>query len=175
MRNTKSERVEAEYLEYEFVPPLDVPESWATSWDRQIEAALAWQAALDSESYEGGERAVRRTVPTMRTVTRMTTLLESVRERLLQIQSEAANVAIAEMGLRQLPSAGEGSNDAFTPLHGDNAQRFDALARSSFDVATMMQAEIARLVGLVSGATSQYADRRQRAALIDFPDRRKAA
>lgn len=175
MTNSRSERVEAEYLEYEFIPPLNLPESWSMSWDRQIEAALAWQAALEMESFDRADEKATRTKPTMRTLTRMTTLLESVRERLLQIQSESANVAIAEMGLRQLPSSGEGTNDAFTPLHAEHAQRFDVLARSAFDIATMAQAEIARLVGLVSGTTSKYADRRQRAALIDFPDRRKAA
>lgn len=173
MMNSKIERVEAEYLEYEFVPPLDMPETWAQSWERQIEAALEWQAALEMQRAEGD--GVRRPVPTMRTLTRMNTLLEAVRERLLQIQSEAANVAIAEMGRRQLPSEAEGgSNDAFTPLHPDNAQRLDALARAAFDVAGMAQTEIARAVGLVTSGT-KYADRRQRAALIDFPDRRQAA
>lgn len=31
-------------LECEFIPPLDLPETWGLAWDRQIEAALAWQS-----------------------------------------------------------------------------------------------------------------------------------
>jgi len=35
----------ANKLECEFIPPLDLPETWGLAWDRQIEAALAWQTA----------------------------------------------------------------------------------------------------------------------------------
>lgn len=168
------ERVEAAYLEYEFIPPLELPETWGPSWDRQIEAVAAWQAALDTDRLEGPIGGSR-PAPTMRTLARMNTLLESVRERVAQIQSEAANVAIAEMGRRQLPATGEGAQDAFTPLHGENAQRFESLARTAFDVATMAQTEIARLVGLLGVPAAPVAERRHGSALIDFPDRRKAA
>ena len=33
----------AHRLECEFIPPLDLPQTWGLAWDRQIEVALAWQ------------------------------------------------------------------------------------------------------------------------------------
>ena len=35
----------ANKFECEFIPPLDLPETWGLPWDRQIEAAMAWQMA----------------------------------------------------------------------------------------------------------------------------------
>ena len=32
-------------LESEFIPPLDFPETWGMSWDKQVAANLAWQEA----------------------------------------------------------------------------------------------------------------------------------
>lgn len=35
----------ARNLESEFIPPLDFPETWGMSWDKQVAATLAWQEA----------------------------------------------------------------------------------------------------------------------------------
>lgn len=49
-------------LECEFIPPVDLPETWGLAWDRQVEAALAWQAAggnTDGESAQWSGHNVR--------------------------------------------------------------------------------------------------------------------
>jgi len=55
-------QLNANKLECEFIPPLDLPETWGLAWDRQIDAARAWQAAggnADSGSDQWSGQNVR--------------------------------------------------------------------------------------------------------------------
>ncbi|QTQ30534.1 hypothetical protein [Aromatoleum bremense] len=196
MKNSPTEQLRTENMECEFVPPLDLPETWGLAWERQLNAALAWQAA-NATADNGGAPANPMTnstagalrqmggtacAPTMRTLTRMTTLLGSLRERTLQIQSEAANVAIAEVAHSHAPASDTAGNDeALRPIDAENARRITELIRSWFEMTAAAQAEMAALMGL--GATGARSDasspgafeRRAQARVIDFPDRRRAA
>ncbi|MCK0508773.1 hypothetical protein [Aromatoleum anaerobium] len=162
-----------------------------------MNAALAWQAAnadsgaeaspVTNATASAGAAEFRQVggtacAPTMRTITRMTTLLGSLRERTLQIQSEAANVAIAEVSRSRAPAAdGAGNDEALRPLDAENARRITELIRSWFEMTAAAQAEMAVLAGF--GATGARNDatgpvvfeRRTQARVIDFPDRRRAA
>lgn len=174
----------------EFTPPLDLPECWGVPWDRQLGAALAWQEAWaelgDNEEYtqtrtsgltrnSAVEAAHGDRAPTMRTVAQITTLLSSMRERLLQLQSEVANVAIAEMGRR--PAGSPGSDPAgrsLPPLRAENIERISELTRSWFEIVASAQGEMRTMTGLTAGST-QRAERRRHAVVIDFPERRAVA
>ncbi len=170
-----------------FLPPLDLdaPRSdvWGLAWDRQVSATGAWQEAA---AHAGPPSAV---VPTMRTVMRMSTLLVSLRERLLQIQNEAANVAIAEMAQRRAAEAvdqdaGETVDPVPLPeLHPENAGRIADLAGQWFDCIASAHAGMTALVGRIGlrsvrAATEKprlLTERRQRSVTIDFADRRRRA
>jgi hypothetical protein len=174
----------------EFVPPLNMPECWGVPWDRQLGAALAWQEARaelqECEDYtqqrsygatrsSAVEAAHGARAPTMRTVARMTTLLSSLRERLLQLQSEVANVAIAEMGQRQAGNAASASAPSTSPpLRAENIERLSGLTRSWFEIGARAQSEMRTMTGLTGGGALR-AERRRREVVIDFPDRRAAA
>ncbi|HRP98457.1 MAG TPA: hypothetical protein PL143_19650, partial [Rhodocyclaceae bacterium] len=165
-------------LDCEFVPPLDAPETWGIPWDRQLAAALAWQQAagnddapacaaerstgslivpsLDdaaSTSRSGQSKVVPIAHPalTMRTIVRMNTLLVSLRERMLQITTDASNIAIAEMARRQdaaMPESAIADAPAVPALHPDHAARITELARAWFDVVADAQASMTALTGL---------------------------
>jgi len=180
MKEQQIGEVGAENLACEFLPPLELPDTWGGAWDRQLRAMQAWQEA---DANTDGENSVYR-APTMRTLTRMNTLLTSLREQLLQIQSEAANVAVAEMGRRQVPTRAFGPNaDAQRPLHAGSAERLTGITRAWFEIMAAAQAEMTMLTGLAPAATQAasattarpFIDRRRRAAVIDFPDRRMVA
>ncbi len=89
--------------------------------------------------------------PTVRTIVKMTTLLGSLRERMLQMQGEAANVAIAEMTLRRLgerdAAAPEEDATLFAPLHEENRRRIAALTQAWFDVIASAHATMIDLAG----------------------------
>lgn len=181
------ETIRTEDFECEFIPPLDLPEAHRLPAEQQLKAALAWQAAggnvddATDASMNAAKGGSERYLPTMRTITRMNTVLVSLRERLLQIQIEAANVAIGEMALRQdATSATLHPEDAFSPLHPENLQRFEVLAASWCELVAATQASLAAIPGFLpagvrSGATARIADRRHQSVMIDFPDRRAAA
>lgn len=200
----------------EFVPPLDAPETWGIPWDRQLAAALAWQQAggnddppasapeqstgslivpsLDdaaSASRSGQSKVVPIAHPalTMRTIVRMNTLLVSLRERMLQITTDASNIAIAEMARRQdaaTPGSAVVDAPAVQSLHPDHAIRITDLARAWFDVVADAQASMTALTGLAprdatgtrpgtaANDSARSGERRHRVQGIDFPDRRRA-
>ncbi|NMG73468.1 hypothetical protein [Aromatoleum diolicum] len=183
-------------MEREFIPPLDLPETHGVSWEQQVSATLAWQEAggnveesADSQTTAADARSgSERHLPTMRTITRMNTVLVALGERLQQIQIEAANVAIGEMSLRQAStSVALNPEDAFSPLSPEHLQRIDALAASCFALLTAARANLSAIPGFPSvsartGGTQRaahepwfFADRRQHEMMIDFPDRRAAA
>lgn len=178
------ERSGANPLESEFIPPVDLPESGpGMAWEQRLNAEMAWQLA-NGTSDEGmqGERAERR-LPTMRSITRMNTVLVSLRERLYQVQTEAANIAIGELALRQEATPGAPPDDAFSPLHEQNIARVEALAQSCLELLATAQANIAALGGMSPAAHATDAgledslrvERRRRNLVIAFPDRRAAA
>ena len=197
MQNSPTEQLRIENMECEFVPPLDLPETWGLAWERQLNAALAWQAAnadsgaeanpVTNATASAGAAAFRQVggtayAPTMRTITRMTTLLGSLRERTLQIQSEAANIAIAEVSRSRAPAVYVAGNDeALRPLDAENARRITELIRSWFEMTAAAQAEMGVLAGF--GATGARNDatgpvvfeRRTQPRVSDFPARRRAA
>ena len=203
MRNQATEKRLIGDHACEFVPPLDLSESWGVKWDRQISAAVAWQEARaeleekekyvwgrthGSTRYSGGEAGVGyaesgssaveaahgERAPTMRTVARITTLLSSLRERLLQLQSEVANVAIAEMGHRQAGnSVSDSAKSALPPLRAENITRVSQLTRSWFEIVAHAQGEMRTMTGLTASPPSGV-ERRSHAAVINFPDRRAA-
>lgn len=192
-------------MEGEFIPPIDVLQSehldWGVRWEDQLDVAQAWQAAggnMDSEwdEWDGwvAELPVRSRnrrmppvgeaangMPTMATVVRMTTSLVSLRERLYRVQSEAAEVARAEMRLRRasVPDAINGGEHSAVrrPLDDENSRRILRLARDCVEVLDAARAGMAGLTGLpaVDGAASaSITDRRRSSTRIDFPDRRSA-
>ncbi|NMG27918.1 hypothetical protein [Aromatoleum evansii] len=191
MSTTTTERLPTSDLENEFIPPIGQPEANDMAWDQRLNAEVAWQLARETvddglaQWTDRAEGAPRR-LPTMRTIARMNTALVALRERLYQIQNEAANIAISELALRQEADPAASSDDAFSPLHAQNARRIEALAASCYELLSAAQGNLAAVAGKVpagSGAAagragleeSLYAERRQRDALIDFPDRRAAA
>lgn len=168
-------------MSYEFVPPPDMPESWGVPWDRQVEAAMAWQAAHAAAERRAGvaDSAAARTgnvhqpgAPTMLTLSRVTIQLNALRERLKQLQGEAANIAIAEMARRRDADPADDASNGDVPLHGDTAERMAELTRTWFALMADAQHEMRALVGLSAG--SPFIERRRRPQVIDFPDRRAA-
>lgn len=182
-------------LEGEFIPPvgalLTESYNWGIPWERQLEAALAWQSAggnVDNEwDHWVAEQAftapavamatakLGASAPTMATVVRMTTSLVSLRERLFRIQSEATGVARSEMRLRRasLPQAANGSGPSAVrrPLGDDNGRRITALARGCID---LLESTRAAMAALTMDVASAGVERRQQRVVIDFPDRRVA-
>lgn len=164
---THSPRDEA--LQAEFIPPIGLPETLGPSWARQLAAAEAWQAA-GGNADDACDPCLGLTdahAPTMRTITRMNTVLQALRDRLQQIQIEAANVSIAELARREATS-GDAAHpeDAFSPLGAENGERFDALVASCFDLLGSARSSLAVIPGI--------RERRTRSVAIDFPDRRAA-
>jgi hypothetical protein len=131
--------------------PIDLAEVHGLPWDRQLEAAHAWQAAGGNINDAGeADPGTQGHVPTMRTITRMNTVLVSLRERLQQIQIEAANVAIVELSLREAStSETPNAEDAFSPLHPEQLQQLDALAVSCFQLLSSAQATLATVPGFL--------------------------
>lgn len=157
-------------LQAEFIPPIELPETFGLSWERRLAAAEAWQNAGGDADYacEPAGQLVGTRASTMRTITRMNTVLQSLRDRLQQIQLEAANVAIAELARREAgSSAAPHPEDAFSPLGAENQRRIDALVVSCFDLLGSARTSLAAIPGV--------GERRSRSVDIDFPDRRAAA
>ncbi|HEY9194585.1 MAG TPA: hypothetical protein VIO81_17085 [Methyloversatilis sp.] len=175
-------------LQDEYLPPVEAlqtePGAWFVSWERQLEAVMAWQAAggnIDSEWDQWvAETPVNESVArvmngggpvTMATIVRMTTSMVSLRERLLRLQTRTTDVARTEMSLRRMPlphaANGGGATSVRRPLTDENSQRVRALARECLEVLDTARAGIA---ALSSGPA--HTERRQRSVLIDFPDRR---
>lgn len=205
MKTSPMEHIGTDRLECEFIPPLDLPQDERRmSWEQQLNAAVAWQAAggnADGEASQWmnaapGEKRVPAGLsaradaapPNMGTLTGMNTQLISLMERLLEIQTEVANVAVTEMSQRQaLAVAMPQANAAHSPLQPENARLVAQLANACFELLHAAQTDLNALTGLQpSGertergqiATEQpwlLADRRRRATVIDFPDRRAAA
>lgn len=193
MSMTTSERLSTNDLENEFIPPIGESATRDVAWEQRLNAEVAWQLAratvddgLAQWTDSAGKGAPRR-LPTMRTIARMNTAFVALRERLYQIQNEAANIAISELALRQEADPAASSEDAFSPLHAQNARRIEELAASCYELLAGAQGSLAAVAGKVpveyASATSGragledslYAERRQRDATIDFPDRRAAA
>lgn len=191
MERAQNDRIRAEDLECEFIPPLDLPETHGLPAEQLLCAARAWQEAggnvddgTDPQT-DAKDAATERQLPTMRTITRMNTVLVSLRERLQQIQIEAANVAIGEMSLRQAETLNP--EDAFSALHAEHCDRIEALAASWCDLLAMAQANMAAIPGFLpagtrTGGTPRAAEQpwllseqRHHSVTIDFPDRRAAA
>jgi hypothetical protein len=59
MKDRREEDLTAGSEDCEFVPPLDLPETWGIAWDRQLIAALAWQAAHATAHGGGGVAAAK--------------------------------------------------------------------------------------------------------------------
>lgn len=191
MATATTERLSTTGLENEFIPPIGQAEANDIAWEQRLNAEVAWQlarATVDDGLAQWTDRAdegASRRLPTMRTITRMNTALVALRERLYQIQNEAANIAISELASRQEADPAASSDDAFSPLHAQNARRIEALAASCYELLAAAQGNLAAVAGKVpagyatSGRAgledSLYAERRQQDAVIDFPDRRAAA
>lgn len=201
-----SEHIQIEGYECEFIPPLNLGDEeqgfWEIPWERQQRAALAWQeACAQLHSPVPADNASQMIVPslpepgtqpqqdhgtprpTMRTIMAMNTLLGSLRERILQIQNEAANLAIEEMSRRHTPEADEQSgHQALPQLRPHSAARMAVLIDTWFDICTAAQTKMTRLTGF-SQAPKALApadspifcvERRRQLRGIDFPDRRLA-
>jgi hypothetical protein len=205
MKASPMEHIGTDRLECEFIPPLDLPpEERRMSWEQQLNAELAWQEAggnADGEVARSMNAAPREkwvpagpsaraaaAPPTMGTLTGMNTQLISLMERLLEIQTEVANVAVTEMSQRQaLAAAVPQANAVHSPLQPENARLVAQLANACFELLRAAQTDLSAINGLQpSGertergqvATEQpwlLADRRRRATVIDFPERRAAA
>ena len=175
-------------LQDEYLPPVEALQAesgaWFVPWERQLEVVMAWQAAagnVDSEwdqwvaetpANESVARIMNGGGPvTMATIVRMTTSMVSLRERLLQLQTRTTDVARTEMSLRRVPlphaANGEGHASVRRPLNDENSRRVRALARECLELLDAARAGINAL-----SSDQNYAERRQRSVLIDFPDRR---
>lgn len=204
MKTSPTAYIGVNRFDCEFIPPLDLPEEYRIAWERQLDAAQAWQAAggnadtmadrgIDAGRGSGGVAAGLTRVddgeqPTIGTITSMNTLLVSLMERLLEVQTEVANVAVAEMSLRHTPSSPETATDnPRLPLHAGNARLIEQLATLSFELLAAAQSDLSAATGLIRVSTRRnsnhvsadqpwlLADRRRRAQVINFPDRRQAA
>lgn len=76
MQRNPGEHSLTEIFDYEHLPPLDAFEAWARPWDRQIEAARAWQEAqgnTDGEAcqWRGTVTAARPLIERRRRVVRI--------------------------------------------------------------------------------------------------------
>ena len=184
-----------EKLESEFIPPLDVLMEGRADplvpWERQLEAVLAWQAAggnadndwatdtfprspVQSRQRPAGETAAGPL--TMAAVVRMTTTLVSLRERLLGIQTRLSEVSSAELRVQRATSsdaAGRTESTVRRPLGETSSRRITLLARDCVEALDSARTGMAVLACMVAPDDAP-AERRQRAVLIDFPDRRAA-
>jgi hypothetical protein len=170
------ERFEAEYL-----PPLDESGVWLMPWERQVEAARAWQEAggnLDGDAAQTYQGEPSRAVPppSMQTIVRMNTLNVALRERLTQLTGAISNLAIETMGER-----GAG---AHAPVHLDEvrAHRLQEHVRNWFEIVDSARSGMQSLSGMqpasraaAGSAGRRRGERRQRVVQIDFADRRRAA
>lgn len=200
MKTSPTTYIEANRFDCEFIPPLDLPEEHRIPWERQLIAAQAWQEAGGNADHGMDGRRRLAVVaprlsrvddasrPTMGTITNMNMLLVSLMERLLEIQTEVANVAVAEMSLRHTPASAEPDSEiTLLPLHAENARLIEQLASLSFELMGAAQTDLTTVTGLLPpGARPSknhlaadqpwlLADRRKRAVVINFPDRRQAA
>lgn len=185
-----------ETLESEFIPPLDLlMEGRADAlvpWERQLEAVLAWQAAGGNADNDWTtDNLPRSPVPsrpqangaaaggplTMAAVVRMTTTLVSLRERLLGIQTRLSEVSSAELRVQRAVScdaAGRAeSSTVRRPLGETSSRRITLLARDCVEALDSARTGMAVLACMVAPDDAP-AERRRRAVLIDFPDRRAA-
>lgn len=184
-----------EELESEFIPPMEVlMEGLADAlvpWERQLEAVLAWQAACGnadndwpvdsrpgfaarSRQWMAGEAA--RAPLTMAAVVRMTTTLVSLRERLLGIQNRLSEVSSAELQVQRAVSSettGRTESTVRRPLGETGSRRITLLARDCVEALDAARAGMA-VLACMAAPDDAPVERRQRAALIDFPDRRAA-
>jgi hypothetical protein len=204
-------QLHADTLDCEFLPPLDARETWGVAWERQLAAAIAWQEAGGNDdawieapaevvvpaledatppSWRSRSELAATGYPAlnMGTIVRMNTLLVSLRERMLQITSEASNIAIAEMALRHdaRSERGEGSCGSQQPLHPAHAERIKELAGAWFGILGEAQRSMSALTGLDAGdrepstrpvaanETHPDTERRHHERAIDFPDRRRS-
>ncbi|MDY0013445.1 MAG: hypothetical protein RBS40_11200 [Rhodocyclaceae bacterium] len=175
-----SETIHVETLECEFIPPLLgeelTQEHRGIHWEQHLAAQEAWQDALaDVEAAWARENRLESEQPSVRTIMAMNTLLLSLRERILQVQNEAANLAIAEMSRRHDPAA----RPALPQLGAEGAQRLEALVAAGFELLASAQARLAQLTGYSQGPAgaglrAARLERRTYRAVIDFPDRRAA-
>jgi hypothetical protein len=196
MTSTEKKSDAMERLEGEFIPPMEVlMEGRADAlvpWERQLEAVLAWQAAggnadndwaadsrprLASQSRRRVAGAEAGGALTMATVVRMTTTLVSLRERLLGIQNRLSEVSSAELRVqRAVSSDAAGRAESSTvrrPLGETSSRRITLLARDCVEALDSTRTGMAVLAGMVAPDDAPV-ERRQRAVLIDFPDRRAA-
>ncbi len=174
-------------LENEHLPPLDEPQARGLPWQRQLDAAQAWQEAganadgeacqwFDPRDLASGGAESAGTGLTMQTVVRMNTLNVALRERLLRLTGEISNLAIAQMGAR--PEGGTAQLDEAAE------RRLAGLTRRWFDLMETAQATMSALTGIAppgrelaergQRVASPLVDRRQRVVEIDFADRRRA-
>lgn len=180
MKNGQAADVAATKGDCEFVPPIDLPETWGLAWDRQLGAALAWQAVEAGPNGEtemcgpaqkcfwpdcdaqrdgaGADSAVG--VATFRTLTGMNALLGSLRERLLQIHSETLDVAGDEITQSYVETAGTVGGSEMRPLHPENARRLNELAGRWFEALAAAQTEMTVLTGIPSNRTLAASMRR---------------
>lgn len=181
-------------LECEFIPPMEVlmadRADALVPWERQLEAMLAWQAAggnadndwspdirprfpAQSRQRMAGEAADGPL--TMAAVVRMTTTLVSLRERLLGIQTRLGEVSGAELRVQRAAScdaAGRAETSTVRrPLGETSSRRITLLARDCVEALDSARTGMAVLACMVASGDAP-AERRQRAVLIDFPDRR---
>ena len=196
MRATNT--IQTNTLESEFIPPMGLDaqsaETLGLPWEQQIGATTAWQGAMASlEETLGLRDTASMIVPplpdgvtslppseiagnmSMRTIMVMNTLLLSLRERLLQIQNETANLAIDNISRRQTMDG-----ETMPQLSPDSAARMEVLLRAWFDIMTAAQTKMQMLTGFSpaqgkSGLQQFFQERRHQARVIDFPDRRLAS
>ncbi|BAL24873.1 hypothetical protein [Azoarcus sp. KH32C] len=198
MRTTNLNTIHTDALEYEFIPPFNLDEmsreTIGLAWEQQLSATTAWQAAIASiEETLGLRESASMIVPplpegsdslhaseaagnmSMRTIMVMNTLLLSLRERLLQIQNETANLAIDNISRRQAMDS-----ETMPQLSPESAARMEVLLRAWFDIMTAAQTKMQMLTGFSpargkTGLQQFFQERRHQARVIDFPDRRLAS
>lgn len=184
-----------EKLESEFIPPIEMLMDGRSDalvpWERQLDAVLAWQAACGNADNDGvtdsrprfpaQSRQRMASEPaggplTMAAVVRMTTTLVSLRERLLGIQTRLSEVSSAELRVQRAVSsdaAGRTESTVRRPLGETSSRRITLLARDCVEALDSARSGMAVLAGMVAPDGAPI-ERRQRAVLIDFPDRRAA-
>ncbi|HJV24594.1 MAG TPA: hypothetical protein VJ673_02860 [Aromatoleum sp.] len=198
MRTARLDTIQTNTLEYEFIPPFNLDEmsreTIGLAWEQQLSLTTAWQAAMASlEETLGLSDSASMIVPplpdgsdsqhaseaagnmSMRTIMVMNTLLLSLRERLLQIQNETANLAIDNISRRQTMDG-----ETMPKLSPDSAARMEVLLRAWFDIMTAAQTKMQMLTGFApaqgkTGLQQFFQERRHHAQIIDFPDRRLAS
>ena len=177
--------------------PLSIPlpiageadrDVWGPAWEDQVAATLLWQEA---------QRAYRRRIavrpapaaaggmppPTLEDIARIATVVATLNERLLHLQSVANEVANAELSLRQRPRVLVPRRSDDEGVQGANVVRIRAAVRAWFETVAEAAEDLTALTGAAApggavwdrgGAvrSASAAERRRRATVIDFPDRR---